>query len=161
MSFFAPICTTEEQWNELLIWRRKDEKRVVFTNGCFDILHCGHVEYLAAARGMGDALVVGLNSDASVRRLKGPNRPINDFESRAKVLAALRSVDAIVGFDEDTPIRLIEAIRPEVLVKGADYDPDQIVGADLVRSYGGRVETVALTLGHSTTAMIQRIRMDL
>jgi D-beta-D-heptose 7-phosphate kinase/D-beta-D-heptose 1-phosphate adenosyltransferase len=131
---------------------------IVFTNGCFDILHRGHVEYLAAARQLGDVLVVGLNSDASVRRLKGPDRPINPEGDRAAVLDALRAVDFVTIFEEDTPAALIEAVQPDVLVKGADYTEDRIVGADIVRQRGGRVVIVPLLGGRSTSGLIARIR---
>lgn len=132
---------------------------VVFTNGVFDILHPGHVEYLEAARGLGEVLVVGVNSDASARRLgKGPGRPVNPTEARCRVLAALEAVDRVVAFDEDTPLRLIEAIRPDVLVKGGDYDRASIVGADFVESHGGAVLTIDLVPGHSTTAIVERSR---
>jgi D-beta-D-heptose 7-phosphate kinase/D-beta-D-heptose 1-phosphate adenosyltransferase len=129
----------------------------VFTNGCFDLLHAGHVRYLAAARSLGDLLVVGLNSDASVGRLKGPRRPITPQAQRAEVLAALASVDLVVIFDEDDPRRLIETIRPGVLVKGADWSEANIIGADFVKAHGGRVETIALVPGASTTAIIETI----
>ena len=138
-------------------WRAQGLK-VVFTNGCFDLLHRGHVEYLAKAADMGDVLVVGLNTDASVRRLKGEGRPVNDENARALVLAALSFVDAVVLFDEDTPYELIKAVRPDVLVKGADYKPEEIVGYDIVTSYGGRVETIDLVEGYSTTGMIASLR---
>jgi D-beta-D-heptose 7-phosphate kinase/D-beta-D-heptose 1-phosphate adenosyltransferase len=131
---------------------------IVFTNGCFDILHRGHVEYLAAARQLGDVLVVGLNSDASVRRLKGPDRPINPEGDRAAVLDALRAVVFVTIFEEDTPAALIEAVQPDVLVKGADYTEDRIVGADIVRQRGGRVVIVPLLGGRSTSGLIARIR---
>jgi D-beta-D-heptose 7-phosphate kinase/D-beta-D-heptose 1-phosphate adenosyltransferase len=132
--------------------------RVVFTNGCFDLLHPGHVRYLAAARALGDVLVVGLNSDASVSRAKGPDRPILRAEERAEVLAGLAAVDHLILFEEDTPRVLIAALRPDVLVKGADWAPDDIVGADEVRAAGGRVERVALVPGVSTTELIRRLR---
>jgi len=134
--------------------------KVVFTNGCFDILHAGHVRYLSEARRMGDLLVVGLNGDASVRRLKGQSRPVNSFADRAEVLAGLASVDFVIGFDEDTPQRLIEAIAPHVLVKGGDYTIETIVGAERVLSYGGRVETIPLMLGRSTSAIIARAQSN-
>lgn len=133
---------------------RSQGLRVVFTNGCFDILHRGHVEYLAKAADMGDVLVVGLNTDASVRRLKGDGRPVNNEEARALVLASLSFVDAVVLFDEDTPYELIKAIHPDVLVKGADYKPEEIVGYDIVTSYGGTVVTVPLVEGFSTTKVL-------
>jgi rfaE bifunctional protein nucleotidyltransferase chain/domain len=133
------------------------EQRVVFTNGCFDILHLGHVEYLEAASQLGDVLVVGLNSDASVRQLKGPARPVLPQESRARILAALEFVEAVIIFDEDTPKKLIEALRPDVLVKGGDYTEDQIAGASFVRSYGGEVIILPYIPGYSTTSLIQKI----
>lgn len=136
---------------------KKEGKLVVFTNGCFDLIHRGHVEYLAVARSLGDVLVVGLNTDDSVRRLKGEKRPLVDQESRAVVLSALESVSYIILFDEDTPLELIREIQPDILVKGSDYAIDQIVGADEVIRNRGRVETVALTEGFSTTDLIKRI----
>ena len=140
------------------IWRMKGD-RIVFTNGCFDILHRGHVEYLQDAAALGDRLIIGVNSDTSVRRQgKGADRPINDQESRAKVLAALRLVDAVVLFDEDTPLELIKAAAPDVLVKGGDWSEDRIVGADIVRTRGGEVRSLKLVEGFSTTALVERIR---
>lgn len=140
------------------VWRLKSD-RIVFTNGCFDILHRGHVEYLQEAAALGDRLVVGVNSDASVRRLgKGDDRPLNDQDSRAKVLAALRCVDAVVIFDEDTPLELITALQPDVVAKGGDWKPEQIVGADLVKARGGEVRSLKLVDGFSTTALVERIR---
>jgi D-beta-D-heptose 7-phosphate kinase/D-beta-D-heptose 1-phosphate adenosyltransferase len=132
--------------------------RVVFTNGCFDLVHPGHVRYLAAARALGDALVVGLNDDASVRRLKGPGRPVLTAAERAEVLAALAAVDHVILFADDTPRALIETLRPDVLVKGADWAAADIVGADEVRAAGGRVERVDLVPGLSTTELLRRIR---
>jgi D-beta-D-heptose 7-phosphate kinase/D-beta-D-heptose 1-phosphate adenosyltransferase len=137
-------------------WRRRG-RRVVFTNGCFDILHPGHVSLLRQARAAGDVLVVGLNSDDSVRRLKGAGRPVQSEAARAAVLASLETVDIVVIFGEDTPLSLIEDLRPDVLVKGADYTEDTVVGADLVRGYGGKVVLAALAEGHSTSATIARI----
>lgn len=140
------------------IWRMKGD-RVVFTNGVFDILHRGHVSYLQEAAALGDRLIIGLNSDASVRRLgKAPDRPMNDQESRAKVLAALRLVDAVVIFDQDTPLELIQAIGPDVLVKGGDWPEDRIVGADVVKARGGEVRSLKLVDGFSTTALVEKIR---
>ena len=139
-------------------WRRGAGGTVVFTNGIFDVLHRGHVAMLVAARAEGDRLVVGLNTDASARRLKGPERPINGAENRAFVLGGLACVDAVVLFDEDTPAELIAALRPDVLVKGADYGPGQIVGADVVEAGGGRVVRVPLEPGFSTTEFIARVR---
>ena len=136
---------------------RRDGKRVVFTNGVFDILHRGHVGYLAKAKAYGDVLIIGLNSDRSVRRLKGRLRPIQSQRDRAEVLLALRSVDYVVVFDEDTPDRLIEQVRPDVLVKGADYELTQIAGAGFVRSYGGKVRRVRLVPGRSTSKILRRM----
>jgi len=133
-------------------------KRVVFTNGCFDLLHPGHVRYLAAARAAGDVLVVGVNSDRSVRGLKGPGRPVQTQDARAEVLAALAAVDHVVVFDASTPLALIEAVQPDVLAKGADWAADQIVGADVVRARGGKVVRVRLVPGQSTTRLVERSR---
>ncbi len=137
---------------------RREHKRIVFTNGCFDIIHAGHIDLLRRARTHGDLLIVGLNTDASVRRLKGPDRPVHAEHDRAQILGELESVDLVVLFDEDTPIDLIERIRPDVLVKGADYDKAQVVGADVVEAYGGRVELIELLAGRSTTGTIERMR---
>ena len=138
-------------------WRRRRE-RIVFTNGCFDLLHPGHVRYLRAARRLGNRLVVGLNSDASVRRLgKDPRRPIVPQAARAEVIAALEMVDAVTIFDEDTPLELIRVVQPDVLVKGGDWQPAQIVGRDVVQARGGRVRSLPFVPGYSTTALVQRI----
>ena len=144
---------------ELLIslWRQNEEK-IVFTNGCFDLLHIGHVDYLEQAAELGNRLVVGPNTDASVQRLKGPQRPINPEQARARVLAALACVDAVILFDEDTPQALIEALRPDILVKGDDYTPENIVGADFVLKHGGSVRTVPLVQGFSSSELIRKIR---
>jgi rfaE bifunctional protein nucleotidyltransferase chain/domain len=132
-------------------------KTVVFTNGTFDILHSGHVQYLTKARRMGDVLVVGLNTDASIRKIKGPRRPINGNADRAAVLAGLAAVDYICFFGTATPLRLIERLLPDVLVKGADWRPGSIVGGDVVRRHGGKVRRVALTRGRSTSTIIERV----
>ncbi len=137
--------------------RRARGETVVFTNGCFDILHPGHVRYLEAARELGDLLVVGLNSDASVRRIKGPPRPVCTQEERAVVLAGLRSVDYVVIFDEDTPLALIDAVRPDILVKGGDWRVEEIVGREVVERSGGRVVTIPVVEGKSTTGILERI----
>jgi D-beta-D-heptose 7-phosphate kinase/D-beta-D-heptose 1-phosphate adenosyltransferase len=134
---------------------RKHGLRVGFTNGCFDLLHRGHIKLLAEARAACDRLVVGLNSDASTARLKGQGRPINPAEGRAEVLAALEAVDLVVVFEEDTPLELIERVRPAVLVKGADYKRDEVVGGDVVEAMGGTVVLVDLVPGHSTTSMVR------
>lgn len=131
--------------------------KLVFTNGCFDIIHPGHVDYLERARSMGACLVVGLNSDGSVRRLKGALRPVNDQHSRARVLAALACVDFVMIFEEDTPLELIKAVRPDVLVKGGDWSVDRIVGRDVVEEAGGTVCSIPLLGGYSTTGTIDRI----
>ena len=132
-------------------------KVVVFTNGCFDLLHPGHVRLLQDAKQFGDILVVGLNSDDSVRRLKGPGRPIFPEDDRVLMLAALACVDYVVVFEEDTPIPLLERLRPDILVKGDEYRPDQVVGRELVEGYGGRVERVPIVAGLSTTDIVERI----
>lgn len=139
-------------------WRRSAKGKVVFTNGVFDLLHPGHVDVLLGARRTGDLLVVGMNSDDSVRRLKGPDRPVRGEAERAYVLAALAMVDVVVVFGEDTPIDVITALRPDVLVKGGDYVESTVVGAPEVRSWGGSVAIIPLTPGHSTTSIIQRLR---
>ena len=133
-------------------------QKIVFTNGCFDVLHFGHVHYLLEAKKLGDILVVGLNSDDSVRRLKGPSRPINGEKERAFVLAALACVDYVVVFDEDTPKELIETVRPDVLVKGGDYTLDNIVGADFVTQNGGTVTTIPFVVGFSSTRIIEKLK---
>jgi D-glycero-beta-D-manno-heptose 1-phosphate adenylyltransferase len=145
-------------WESALIWRASVRGRVVFTNGVFDLLHPGHVDVLLGARRHGEALVVGVNSDESVRRLKGPERPIRGAPERCYVLAALESVDAVVVFDQDTPRELITLLRPDVLVKGGDYTEATIVGATEVRERGGEVVVIPLTPGHSTTSTIERLR---
>jgi rfaE bifunctional protein nucleotidyltransferase chain/domain len=147
--------------DEAVRWRARQAGRVVFTNGVFDLLHPGHVDVLHGARAEGDALVVGVNSDASVRRLgKGDGRPVRGQQERAYVLAALADVDAVVVFDEDTPLELVQALGPDVIVKGGDYSPETVVGADVVRARGGRVVIIPLTPGHSTTAIIERMRAN-
>ena len=130
----------------------------MFTNGCFDILHAGHVTYLEKARQLGDVLVVGVNSDNSVRRIKGPDRPINPEEDRLKVISALQAVDYVTLFSEDTPLRLIQTLRPDTLVKGADWKKDEIVGGREVQSWGGKVKQIALVPGRSTTRVIEKLR---
>ncbi len=137
---------------------RPRDHRLVFTNGCFDLLHRGHAAYLARATSLGDRLLVGLNSDASVRRLKGEGRPVQPAEDRAYLLASLRAVDAVTVFDEDTPAGLIEALLPDVLVKGADYEEHEVVGREAVREAGGEVRLVPLEPGRSTTVLLDRIR---
>jgi len=143
---------------QAVTWRSAIEGRVVFTNGVFDLLHPGHVDILRVARDHGDALIVGVNSDASVHRLKGPARPVRSDHERSYVLAALEVVDAVTIFHEDTPLELIRELRPDVLVKGGDYTVDTVVGAADVTARGGEVVIVPLTAGHSTTFTIQRLR---
>ena len=150
------ILTTEQLPAVVSAWRAAG-RRVVFTNGCFDLLHLGHVDYLEKARALGDALVVGLNTDASVSCLK-PGRPIQDETSRARILAALAFVEAVVLFGEPTPLRLIELVQPDILVKGDDYALDQIVGHEVVLSRGGQVLTVPLVSGYSTSRIVARIQ---
>jgi rfaE bifunctional protein nucleotidyltransferase chain/domain len=139
------------------VWRAKQQK-IVFTNGCFDILHHGHLDYLAKAADMGNVLVVGVNSDASVKRLKGPERPVTNQEDRAFQLASLLCVDAVCIFDEDTPLSLIELVQPDVLVKGGDYTIDTIVGASFVLQHGGKVLTVPFVQGYSTSSILDYIK---
>ncbi|MBO5843251.1 MAG: D-glycero-beta-D-manno-heptose 1-phosphate adenylyltransferase [Bacteroidales bacterium] len=140
----------------ILKWRDANE-RIVFTNGCFDLLHLGHVDYLAKAKDLGERLIIGVNTDSSVKRLKGEHRPLQDENSRLHILAALQSVDAVVLFDEDTPYELIKEIEPDILVKGADYKIENIVGYDIVVSRGGSVQTIEFIEGYSTTLIEKRI----
>lgn len=133
-------------------------KKIVFTNGCFDLLHVGHVRYLKEARRLGDFLVVGVNSDASVKRLKGPERPLQNENDRAEILSSLSCVDAVVIFEEDTPEKLIHAVRPHILVKGGDWKIDQIVGGSFVQSYGGQVMSLQFVAGKSTTSLIEKAK---
>ncbi len=161
MSFHQQLrdkVVAKEKAAEKLQAMRDLGKKIVFTNGCFDILHPGHVDYLSQARDLGDVLVLGLNTDNSVRLLnKAPNRPINDEHTRALVLAGLASVDLIVFFDEETPYELIRFINPDVLVKGDDYQVERIVGFDIVKAAGGKVVTIPFLPGYSTTRLIQKI----
>jgi len=152
------IVSLPELLTQVDSWKK--EGKIVFTNGCFDILHLGHVDYLEKAAEKGDKLIVGLNTDQSVKKLKGPQRPVNNELSRARIIAALQFVDAVVLFGEDTPLNLIMSIIPDVLVKGDDYDIKNIVGADFVIENGGQVETVALVNGHSTTNLISKIQQN-
>jgi rfaE bifunctional protein nucleotidyltransferase chain/domain len=147
-----------EALNPLLAGWRFQQKKLVFTNGCFDILHRGHVEYLAAAATHGDILIVGLNTDRSVKQLKGPDRPVQDEEARALILASLRFVDRVILFDEETPYNLIRQVQPDILVKGADYKPEDIVGYDIVKARGGKIVTIELTAGYSTTKILDTLK---
>jgi rfaE bifunctional protein nucleotidyltransferase chain/domain len=152
------LLTKEKLQNLLNAWNAEN-KKVVFTNGCFDILHRGHVEYLCHARDFGDKLIVGLNTDASVKRLgKSPERPINSEDTRVIILAGLECIDAIVLFDEDTPLELITFVQPDVLVKGNDYKAEDIVGYDVVTAKGGKVITIQLVDGFSTTKLIEKMK---
>lgn len=141
----------------VLEWARIQNKKIVFTNGCFDLLHQGHIDYLAKARSLGDMLIIGLNTDNSIKRLKGNSRPIQDEQSRALILASLVFVDYVVMFDEDTPYNLIKKIEPNVLVKGADYKKEDIVGYDIVELNGGKVMTLNYLEGYSTSNIIRKI----
>lgn len=141
----------------LAYWKFKQYK-VVFTNGCFDILHKGHIDYLSRARQLGDILIIGLNTDRSVRELKGDDRPVNDQDARAITLASMSFVDALVFFDEETPYELINLVRPNVLVKGSDYAIEEIVGADIVLKDGGSIETINFLEGYSTTDIINKLK---
>ena len=154
---YSKLKTVEELKHPLAVAAFQG-KKVVFTNGVFDILHTGHVDYLSKARDLGDILILGLNTDSSVKRLnKGPDRPINNEVARATVLGALECVDFIVLFDEDTPYELIKAVQPDILVKGSDYKPEAIAGYDVVMAKGGEVVTIELSQGFSTTSIINKI----
>lgn len=142
---------------QIAAWKIRDEK-IVFTNGCFDILHLGHISYLSEAKTLGSKLIIGLNSDSSVKRLKGDHRPINDIDSRGAMLASFSFVDAVVVFEEDTPIDLITGILPHILVKGGDYELNQIVGHNVVQEHGGVVTTIPFLDGYSSSTIISRIK---
>lgn len=152
-----PSAKIAASWDNARAQRQSIAGKVVFTNGVFDLLHPGHVDVLTAARSHGDALIVGLNSDASVKRLKGPDRPIRNQAERAYVLAALEAVDLVVIFDNDTPLELVLALRPDVIVKGGDYTLDSMVGAREVQSWGGEAIVVPLTPGQSTSSIMERL----
>jgi rfaE bifunctional protein nucleotidyltransferase chain/domain len=152
-----PKILTRAELQRRLQRLRRSGKRIVFTNGCFDLIHPGHVRYLRAAKRLGDVLVVALNSDSSVRRLKGPGRPLVPQRSRCEVVAALEMVDYVTVFSADTPYDLIKALAPDVLVKGGDWRPDQIVGADLVRARGGTVRSLPFARGYSTTELVRKV----
>lgn len=156
---YSKIHTLDNLLKATNTWRFLEEK-IVFTNGCFDILHLGHIDYLSKAASLGNRLIIGVNSDKSTQNLKGPNRPITDEKSRSAILASLFFVDAIILFDEPTPLELIQTIQPDILVKGADYTIDQIVGAKEVLNYGGKVETIEFLPGYSTTAIEQKIKQS-
>ena len=149
---------TDRQIQELCAKIRTEKKRLVFTNGCFDILHLGHIRYLEQARALGDFLFVGVNSDASVRGLKGPHRPVQNESDRQAILLALKSVDAVQIFSEDTPLNLIKLVQPDVLVKGGDWAVDQIVGRDVVQARGGIVKSLPFVKDHSTSDILKKIK---
>ncbi len=153
----TPSAKIAASWDHARAQRQSIAGKVVFTNGVFDLLHPGHIDILTAARSRGDALIVGLNTDASVKRLKGPDRPVRNQAERAYVLAALEAVDLVVMFDENTPLELIRALRPDAIVKGGDYTVDSIVGAREVESWGGEVIVVPLTPGQSTSSIIEKL----
>jgi rfaE bifunctional protein nucleotidyltransferase chain/domain len=155
----SKILTREQAVQQADRWRA-DGQQIVFTNGCFDIVHLGHIDYLEKAHHLGDRLILGLNTDASVSCVKGPLRPVVNEYARARLMAALEFVDAVTLFGEPTPLELIEAVRPDILVKGNDYTVATIVGADFVLARGGRVETIALVSGYSTTTLIERIKQS-
>ena len=140
---------------------KRDFGKIVFTNGCFDVLHKGHIDYLKKAKKLGDILVVGINTDNSIKRIKGKLRPINSLDSRLMILESLRMIDFVIPFDEDNPINLIQSLRPDILVKGSDYEIEEIVGHDFVKSYGGKVKTIDILEGYSTTKLINKIKNDI
>jgi len=146
-----------DQITSLLKALRDEERRIVFTNGCFDVIHQGHINYLSQAADLGTFFIVGLNTDDSVKRLKGEGRPVQDETARAIIMAALEMVDAVILFDEDTPFELINLVKPDVLVKGGDYKAEEIVGYDIVSSYGGRVVTLGFLEGHSSSSIIEKL----
>ena len=149
--------TPEEASKTISMWRYRNDK-IVFTNGCFDILHKGHIEYLAKAASLGTKLIIGLNTDSSVKRLKGDSRPVNDENARALALASLIFVDQVIFFDTDTPYDLIKTVQPDVLVQGGDYHPEDIVGYDVVKAKGGEVVTIDFVEGYSTTSLIEKMK---
>jgi rfaE bifunctional protein nucleotidyltransferase chain/domain len=153
----AKIFDRKKLENQLAIWRFQS-KKIVFTNGCFDLLHLGHIDYLTKAKDLGDILIIGVNTDDSVRRLKGDTRPITDENSRSTIIASLQFVSAVVLFDEDTPFELIRQVQPDVLVKGSDYKPEDIVGFDIVKAKGGEIVTIDFLKGYSTSVIEKRIR---
>lgn len=150
------LVALEELCQQRKVWKEQG-KRVVFSNGCFDLLHPGHITYLQDAKALGDILIIGLNDDASIRRLKGNTRPINPLKDRAIMLMALKSIDEVVPFSDDTPFNLISALSPDILVKGGDYSIDHIVGADIVQAAGGYVTTIPFLDGYSSTRLMQKI----
>ena len=160
MNSVQKIYSREDLVQQVKTWKSQNQ-RVVFTNGCFDILHLGHVDYLEKARALGDKLIVGVNTDASVSQLKGPNRPLQDEMSRARIMASLLFIDAVVLFGEETPYELIKALVPDILVKGDDYSVQNIVGHDIVLQNGGEVKTIALVKGYSTSNVVDKIKRQI
>lgn len=155
MSSFSKVLSIQSLQEAILFYKKKN-KKIVFTNGCFDLLHVGHVRYLQQAKSLGDILIVGINTDASVRKLKGPTRPIQNEKDRAEILASLEAVDHTILFSEETPLKLIQNIKPDFLVKGGDWKIEQIVGSDAVLDYGGKVLSLQFIEGHSTTSLIEK-----
>jgi D-glycero-beta-D-manno-heptose 1-phosphate adenylyltransferase len=153
----SKILTSKEAKKRAQQWQ-SEGKKIVFTNGCFDIVHLGHIDYLEKARNLGDKLVLGLNTDASIKRLKGKKRPVVNEYARSRMMSAFEFVDAVILFDEETPKELIQTICPDILVKGDDYSVENIVGSDFVIANGGEVKTISLVKGYSTTAIIQKIK---
>jgi rfaE bifunctional protein nucleotidyltransferase chain/domain len=151
------IKSLSDASSQVKVWQKEGQK-IVFTNGCFDLVHLGHVDYLEKARNLGDRLVLGLNTDSSVSRFKGPERPLQDQNSRARVLASMEFIDLVVFFDEDTPLNLISELVPNILVKGSDYLAENIVGADVVKKNGGEVKTIDFVPGYSTTRIVEKIK---
>ena len=151
------LNSNAQQLNLIYTWKKKGQK-IVFTNGCFDILHAGHISYLREAKAIGDKLVVGLNSDESIRAIKGADRPVQNLYSRFSVLNALQSVDAVIVFSAETPLKIIQMVKPDFLIKGADWKVEQIVGADFVQSYGGEVKNIPILKGYSSSAIIKKIK---
>jgi rfaE bifunctional protein nucleotidyltransferase chain/domain len=151
------ILSLEKALTVINSWRKKGVK-IAFTNGCFDIIHLGHLDYLEQSKALGDKLIVGLNTDHSVKLLKGPGRPINSEHARARMLAALAFVDVVITFDEETPLELIKQVKPDILIKGNDYSIENIVGSDFVLGIGGEVKTINLLEGYSTTGLIEKIK---
>tara|TARA_B100002052_G_C15635860_1_gene486106 strand:- start:169 stop:663 length:495 start_codon:yes stop_codon:yes gene_type:complete len=153
----SKILDKEKLLVKLTDWK-KENKKIVFTNGCFDLIHLGHIEVIARSADLGDILIIGVNTDSSIKRLKGKNRPIVEEISRSKQLAALEFVDAVVFFDQDTPINLIKMINPNVITKGGDYNTDQVIGKDIVTQNNGEIVIIPLTQGYSTTSILEKIK---
>ncbi|MCD4665465.1 MAG: D-glycero-beta-D-manno-heptose 1-phosphate adenylyltransferase [Bacteroidales bacterium] len=151
------IYNIEMLEHQLAIWRFKS-KKIVFTNGCFDIIHLGHIDYLSKAKDFGDILIIGLNTDSSVRRIKEKGRPVTNEKSRSMILSSLRFIDAVILFDEDTPYNLIKQVQPDILIKGSDYKTEDIVGFDIVKAKGGEVKTIDFLEGYSTSLILDKMK---